>query len=302
MYLPLSTDESSAVGRRARNTSRIVLTQGGRATAQPQGARRERGGRRSGVADEAITKISEMIERGAFGPGDRLPRESDLAALLGLSRSSLREAIRALALVGAVEVRQGAGTYITGLTPDHLLGSIRLATQLLPAGTARELFEVRRMLEPRVTAMAAARMTAAQLEVLDDDLCHLRAAAANSDPDGLSAADGDFHATIAHSVGNTFLSALQDALALSTLRAQIWQTRMGIGPEGLRGIVAAHERIRNAIASRDPGLAATASEAHLANAEAWLWASGKVPRVGTPSRVDEWSPWLEPGESPGTKV
>ncbi len=229
-----------------------------------------------------------MIEHGKLGPGERLPRESDLAAQLGLSRSSLREAIRALTVVGALEARQGAGTYVTSLSPQLLLRSIRLATQLLPTEMAGHLFEVRRILEPRITAMAAARMRPAELQTLDADLARIAAAADRRDVEALTIADSAFHATIASSVGNPFLFALQDSLALSTLRTSIWRMRVDAGPESMRGLVLAHERIRTAIAARDPGLAATASEAHLANAEAWL-------RTATGGRGDgdEWSVWLD---------
>jgi len=211
-----------------------------------------------------------MIERGTLVPGERLPRESDLAAQLGLSRSSLREAIRALTIVGALEARQGAGTYVTALTPQLLLRSIGLTTQLLPADSALELFEVRRMLEPRVTAMAAARMTPAELETLRADLARIAAAAERGDGTQVTIADGEFHGTIARSVGNSFLSALQNSLAAGTVRTFIWRSQLESGPTTTSRVVRAHERILNAIATRDPGLAAAASEVHLANAEAWL--------------------------------
>ncbi|MBO0702579.1 MAG: FadR family transcriptional regulator [Candidatus Dormibacteraeota bacterium] len=226
-----------------------------------------------------------MIERGTLGPGQRLPRESDLAAQLGLSRSSLREAIRALTMVGALEARQGAGTYVTALTPPLLLQSIRLATQFLPVEMRLELLEARRVLEPRITAMAAARMTPVELEELDGELARMAAAAEVGDVHALTIADGAFHATIAGSVGNAFLSALQDALATATLRTLIWRLGLESGSTTMRGLVLAHERIRNAIAARDPGLAAVASEAHLANAEAWV-------RKKEPAGEDEWSAWL----------
>jgi GntR family transcriptional repressor for pyruvate dehydrogenase complex len=67
------------------------------------------------VTDEAIEKIKAMITSGALRAGDRLPREADLAADLGLSRSSLREAVRALSLVNILDVRRGDGTYVTSL-------------------------------------------------------------------------------------------------------------------------------------------------------------------------------------------
>ena len=74
-----------------------------------------RGGNSLAVTDEAIEKIKAMITSGALRAGDRLPREADLAADLGLSRSSLREAVRALSLVNILDVRRGDGTYVTSL-------------------------------------------------------------------------------------------------------------------------------------------------------------------------------------------
>ena len=76
------------------------------------------------VTDEAIEKIKAMIMSGALRAGDRLPREADLAADLGLSRSSLREAVRALSLVNILDVRRGDGTYVTSLEPRLLLEAL----------------------------------------------------------------------------------------------------------------------------------------------------------------------------------
>src|SRR6266853_200712 len=113
--------------------------------------------RGSGVTHEAIETIRELIASGEWGPGTRLPREADLAAQLGLSRNSLREAVRALSLARVLEVRQGDGTYVSSLEAGELLEPTSLATNLLQGRTVLELFEVRRMLEPEAAAMAALR-------------------------------------------------------------------------------------------------------------------------------------------------
>src|SRR5260221_2991349 len=120
-------------------------------------AARDDGKRALSVTEEAIEEIRVLITSGAWGPGTRLPREADLAAQLGLSRSSLREAVRALSLVRVLEVRQGDGTYVSSLEPHDLLEPTRFATHLLRGSTVLELFEVRRMLEPEAAAMAALR-------------------------------------------------------------------------------------------------------------------------------------------------
>jgi DNA-binding FadR family transcriptional regulator len=76
------------------------------------------------ITDEAIERIKEMIVSGQLRPGDRLPKEADLANRLGLSRNSLREAVRALSLVRVLDVRQGDGTYVTSLRPELLLDAV----------------------------------------------------------------------------------------------------------------------------------------------------------------------------------
>src|SRR3989442_7409201 len=106
-----------------------------------------RGRRNPSVTDEAIDKIQGLIISGSWGPGDRLPKETELAAQLGLSRNSLREAVRALSQLRVLEVRQGDGTYVTSLEPELLLESTSFVSHLLVGESAVELFEVRRLLE-----------------------------------------------------------------------------------------------------------------------------------------------------------
>src|SRR5258708_7491328 len=127
--------------------------------AQPADRRRVgRAGRGPTVTDEAIAKIREIIVSGHLGPGDRLPREADLAVQLGLSRNSLREAIRALSLVRVLDVRQGDGTYVSSLEPELLLETTGFVAHLLRDRSVLDLFEVRRLLEPAAAALSAVRM------------------------------------------------------------------------------------------------------------------------------------------------
>src|ERR1700716_3469946 len=111
--------------------------------------------RNSGVTQDAIEQIRQLVASGEWGPGTRLPREADLAAQLGLSRNSLREAVRALSLARVLEVRQGDGTYVSSLEASELLEPTLSATHLLRGRTVLELFQVRRMLEPAAAAGAA---------------------------------------------------------------------------------------------------------------------------------------------------
>lgn len=118
------------------------------------------------VTDEAIEKIKEMIVSGALRPGDRLPKESELAAELGLSRNSLREAVRALSLIRILDVRQGDGTYVTSLDPQLLLEAMSFVVDFHRDDTVLEFLAVRRILEPAATAMAALRIPGPELDVL----------------------------------------------------------------------------------------------------------------------------------------
>src|SRR2546423_12460861 len=165
-------------------------------------------GRRRGasVTGEAIERIRELITSGEWGPGTRLPRETDLARQLGLSRNSLREAVRALSLARVLEVRQGDGTYVSSLEAGELLEPTLSATNLLRGETVLELFEVRRMLEPEAAAVAAQRADAAVIAGLRRELDRMIAAGDHADE--LVQADAAFHHVIAAAPGNSVLRAL----------------------------------------------------------------------------------------------
>src|ERR1017187_2951126 len=107
-----------------------------------------------------------MIVSGTLRAGDRLPKEADLAAELGLSRSSLREAVKALSLVNILDVRRGDGTYVTSLQPPLLLEALSFIVDFHRDGTVLEFLQVRRILEPAAAAMAAERIGEEEIEGL----------------------------------------------------------------------------------------------------------------------------------------
>jgi GntR family transcriptional repressor for pyruvate dehydrogenase complex len=222
--------------------------------------------RGAGVAEEAIASMRELIASGEWGPGTRLPREADLAKQLGLSRNSLREAVRALALARVLEVRQGDGTYVSSLEASELLEPTLSATHLLRGRTVLELFEVRRMLEPEAAAMAAHRADADVIGALRQELD--RMIAAGDRPDELVGADAAFHDVIARAPGNGVLRALLGSLSTSTIRARLWH---GIADRGALDLARdEHARIYDAIAAGDADLARAATLLHIATNETWL--------------------------------
>src|SRR5438034_10499499 len=235
------------------------------AEATPDGRRGARAGRIVRVTDEAIERIRQIIMSGEWGPGTRLPRESDLAARLGLSRNSLREAVRALSLLRVLEVRQGDGTFVTSLEADLLLESTRFVAHLLADKTVVEVFEVRRLLEPAAAALAAVRMEEAGHAALRRELDRMTAAGGVED---WVEADAAFHAVVAQAAGNSMLSSLLESLSTRTMRARVWRGRLEKG--ALETTRTEHTRIYEAILARDPELARTVAAAHVANSEHWL--------------------------------
>jgi GntR family transcriptional repressor for pyruvate dehydrogenase complex len=224
--------------------------------------------RRDGVAvtDGAIDRIRAMIVSGELMPGDRLPKEDELAAQLGLSRSSLREAVRALALVHILDVRQGDGTYVTSLSPKLLLDAVSFVIDFHRDDSVLEFLEVRRILEPAATAMAARRISDEQVGELRQ---LLEQVPPESDVEDFVANDLAFHRAVASHCGNTVLAALLDSMSGTTNRARIWR---GVTDEHARErTLGEHRAIVDALARHQPEIAAARATVHIAGVEDWLF-------------------------------
>ncbi|MEU3529633.1 FadR/GntR family transcriptional regulator [Streptomyces sp. NPDC038707] len=217
------------------------------------------------VTDEAIEKIKDMIVSGALRPGDRLPKESELAAGLGLSRNSLREAVRALSLIRILDVRQGDGTYVTSLDPQLLLEAVSFVGDFHRDDTVLEFLAVRRILEPAATAMAAFRIGEAELDALSARLDALGEAPSVEE---LVAADLEFHRSIVRCAGNSVLCSLLDGLSGPTTRARVWR---GLTEEDAVGrTLREHRAILGALRDRDAEAARSWATVHIASVERWL--------------------------------
>ncbi|MEV4282540.1 FadR/GntR family transcriptional regulator [Actinoplanes xinjiangensis] len=218
------------------------------------------------LTDEAIAKIRSMIQRGELPPGSRLPPEPQLAAQMGLSRSGVREAVKALQLARVLVVRRGDGTYVTSLAPHLLLEGLALAVELLQDDTLLEVMEVRRMLEPVATGTAALRMSDEDLDVLSRILDDMRAAA--DDHEKLIRFDTAFHRTVIAATGNETLTSLMDGLSSRTVRARVW--RGLIESNAAHHTIDEHHAIYLALRARDPLLAQATALLHVNTSESWL--------------------------------
>jgi DNA-binding FadR family transcriptional regulator len=217
------------------------------------------------LTDEAIDKIKGMITSGELGPGDRLPKEADLAERLGLSRNSLREAVKALSMIRVLDVRQGDGTYVTSLEPNLLLDALSFVVDFHRDDTVLQFLEVRRILEPAATGLAAERMPDAGVVKLQEILDQL-----GTDPsiEALVANDLEFHRHIAAGSDNDVLCSLIDGLSGPTTRSRIWRclTQEGAADRTREQ----HQAIVDAIAARQPELARSWATVHVAGVEQCL--------------------------------
>jgi GntR family transcriptional repressor for pyruvate dehydrogenase complex len=217
------------------------------------------------LTDEAIDKIKEMIMSGRVRPGEKLPREADLAAELGLSRNSLREAVKALSMINVLDVRQGDGTYATSLAPSLLLEALSFIVDFHRDDTVLDFLEVRRILEPAATALAAVRMSDEGKTELGRVL---ESVTADTPVEELVAADLEFHRQIAVGARNQVLASLVDTMSAPTTRARVW--RGMTEPRALERTLAEHRAIYRAITSKDADLARSWATVHIAGIESWL--------------------------------
>ncbi|HEV8374224.1 MAG TPA: FadR/GntR family transcriptional regulator, partial [Actinomycetota bacterium] len=215
--------------------------------------------------ETAIARIRDLIVAGELAPGSRLPPEHELAAQLGLSRNTAREAVRALVTARVLDVRRGDGTYVTSLSPGLLLEGIGSAVELMRDDGALEVLEVRRYLEPAATALAAGRIDQDGLRALAASIQRMREAA---DDEQFVAHDAEFHARVAEASGNGTLASLLAGLSSRTMRVRV--LRAMSDAEALRRTIDQHEGIYAALAAGDPNLAQAMAVQHVITTEAWL--------------------------------
>lgn len=217
------------------------------------------------VTDEAIEKIKAMIVSGGLGPGDRLPPEKELAERLGLSRNSMREAVKALEVIRVLDVRRGDGTYVTSLEPALLLEAVSFVIDMHDDESLLEIFAVRRVLETHASGVAAAKATDEQLAQLKDEMDVARRGTEVAD---LVAHDLRFHHAISTIGGNAYLTSLLDSLSSQTVRARLWR---GITEDdAVQRTLSEHQAIADAIAEHDVELASSLTAVHVAGVERWL--------------------------------
>ena len=214
--------------------------------------------RTSRLYEQIVQQIEASVLDGTLKPGDQLPAERELAQSLGVSRTAVREAVKALREKGLVEAYSGRGTFVTDGTSQAARQSFDLMIKIGQQEGSPHLAELRLILEPGIAALAAER-------IKEEDLVALREAVAvmdrsQKDPDAYIEADLDFHLALAEAVANPLILSLIDSIVGLLREQRIKIFNVEGGPQ--RGQVH-HKRILDAMERRDPEMASSAMRAHL---------------------------------------
>ncbi len=212
--------------------------------------------RRDKVYDLVARKLEQFI-RENLKPGDKLPSERELAQSCKVSRSSIRDAMRRLELMGLVEPRQGAGTIVREVSPDALVNPIT-AVLLRQRKHVTELLDVRMMIEPPTAARAAAHVTPEQLAEMEQILRRQNDKVLRNDP--AVEEDAEFHYAVATAANNSVLLHVLDVL-MDLLRES--RERNLQVPGRPQKSFEGHKRIFTALCRGDAKAAEAAMRRHL---------------------------------------
>jgi GntR family transcriptional repressor for pyruvate dehydrogenase complex len=214
------------------------------------------------IYEEIVRQVKQLIAEGRFKSGDRLPPERELAEKFVVSRTSVREALRALESLGLIDIRPGEGTFVREVSIDALVGPLALVMTSQREAIG-ELFEARRVLEPVIAALAASRATPDEVQemerILEDQAREIAAGRT-----GL-AQDAAFHTAIGTAAHNRAITRLVHAII--DLLTQSREESLNTPGRPTRSHQD-HRRIVEAIARRDSVAARQAMLDHLVAVEA----------------------------------
>ncbi len=211
------------------------------------------------IAERILTLIREKH----LGPGDRLPAERELATMMQVSRPSVREALQALSILNIVEIRQGAGTYVTSLEPQLLVEPLNFVFSL-DNSTLLELFAARKILEVGIAAIAAEKITSEEIAALESCLEKSSQAAADDNYDDFLQLDLKLHSIIAAASRNPILIRFMESISQLGLASRQQTVRIpNLAKEGVDD----HRALIAALKAHNPEAAQQAMLKHLNNIE-----------------------------------
>lgn len=237
---------------------------------------------RSSLSDGIVEQIIDLISRGALKPGERIPSEKQLGQQFCVGRTSVREALRSLAVMGVLETHAGDGTYVSENSSRYLEKALRWGL-VLDRKVLKDLIETRLMLECQTAYIAATRAK-------PDDLIEIRKSIEGMEtaielPDRYLEFDVRFHLGVARSTQNSILHTL-----LSMIRGhlQAW-IRDALGSSSASDAdsraelsIREHRRILERLEARDADGARVAMRAHILSSSSDLRAGGRTKLMRLP--------------------
>jgi len=233
------------------------------------------------IHEEVVNQIHELIRDGKFKAGDQLPSERELAETFRVSRTSVREALRALETKGLIVSRTGMGNFIADLPVETLVAP--LAKLLIEEKSAlADIFELRKLIEPHIAVLAAERATKRDIERMKAIL-EKQVEAVNRGESGVEA-DAELHFAIGQATQNQALEKLVSGLmeVLSHSREESLQTA-----GRRRASIESHRKIVAAIEEHDPRRARQAMVHHIVKVEENVLSSKKSRSHSNHSRLEE---------------
>src|SRR5258707_4825444 len=222
---------------------------------------RDRHSPKEGMAQTVVNRILDLVRTGNLRAGDRLPSERELIDILDISRPTLREALRALSMLGVIDSRHGGGAFVTDLEARTLLAPLDFFLSLSQTNLG-DAFESRRIIELEIVRMAAQKATAEHLQDLDAIIAaHEKIM---NDPVGFRILDSRLHATLSAAAGNVVLERI--AYGLYNMGLDI-RRRATENLSLIEQSTGDHIRIAQAIVARDPDKAAAEMGIHLDHIE-----------------------------------
>lgn len=217
---------------------------------------------RRSIWQDVASQVRKMIEDGTIGPGQKLPSERDMCQQFGVSRISLREALRALEREGFIEVQAGRGAFVRA----HFDRERHVLETLIGFSreSAEKVFELRMLFEPNLAGLAARGISCENLERLRETVERMRNHVEN--PEAAIQADSDFHKVLGESTSNPLVESLVRFVMTATGSERLVTLN---SREGVERALIGHERVLAAVAAGDEEGAANAMKEHLQDAVAF---------------------------------
>lgn len=209
------------------------------------------------VCEDIIEQIKELVRKNHYGLGSKLPSERELAEQLGVSRPSVREALRTLAIMGVLQTRHGSGTQVSDSSENILRAPFEFL-MILDQPTLFELYETRALVEVFLAGRAAERRTPADLQAIETALHEMRDNIAN--PAMMNIANVQFHEAVAAAAHNTVLGRVMTCLH-DGIRVCIETTQPAF--RDMKVSYDIHQEIYDAIQAQKPAEARHAMSKHM---------------------------------------